>query len=192
VAEHDQVVASYRREMDVEEYTRIRQLYKAHSVAEDARDVPGLLRTLTSDCVYEIAHTGHRWTGHTGAARFYSELLGAFPDITFNLRHIVIGPQGVWEEADVHGTWQRFIIIATPQGPNNEGGPSSAPANGGGLPGKQDNFLHTNPYPNTASPGQDTRECEGANESYAIGKQSLGNVPGNQGTSTDKTTRSLK
>ena len=33
-------------------------------------------------------------------------------------------------EGDVHGTWQRFIIIATPQGPNNEGGPSSAPANG--------------------------------------------------------------
>ena len=92
---------------------------------------------------------------------------------------------------DSNGTTQRFIIIATPQGPNNEGGPSSAPANGG-VPGKQDNYLHTNPYPNTASPGQDTRECEGANEPYAIGKQSLGNVPGNQGVSTDKTTRSLK
>ena len=33
-------------------------------------------------------------------------------------------------EGDVNGTWQRFIIVATPQGPNNEGGPSSAPANG--------------------------------------------------------------
>ena len=31
---------------------------------------------------------------------------------------------------DRNGTWQRFIIVATPQGPNNEGGPSSAPANG--------------------------------------------------------------
>ncbi len=92
---------------------------------------------------------------------------------------------------DRNGTTQRFIIIATPQGPNNEGGPSSAPANGG-VPGKQDNYLHTNPYPNTASPGQDTRECEGDNEPYAVGKQSLGNVPGNQGTSTEKTTRSLK
>ena len=28
-------------------------------------------------------------------------------------------------EGDKNGTWQRFIIIATPQGPNNEGGPSS-------------------------------------------------------------------
>ena len=27
--------------------------------------------------------------------------------------------------ATSNGTWQRFIIIATPQGPNNEGGPSS-------------------------------------------------------------------
>ena len=39
-----------------------------------------------------------------------------------------------------NGTWQRFIIIATPQGPNNEGGPSSAPANGptvGQLPAHQ-------------------------------------------------------
>ena len=51
-------------------------------------------------------------------------------------------------EGDVHGTWQRFIIIATPQGPNNEGGPSSAPANGG-TP-TRDNYLHSNPYPNTA------------------------------------------
>jgi hypothetical protein len=33
-------------------------------------------------------------------------------------------------EGDQNGTGQRFIIIATPQGPNNEGGPSSAPATG--------------------------------------------------------------
>ncbi len=30
-------------------------------------------------------------------------------------------------EGDSNGTWQRFIIIAAPSGPNNEGGPSSAP-----------------------------------------------------------------
>ncbi|MGZ4275545.1 MAG: MlaD family protein [Solirubrobacteraceae bacterium] len=92
---------------------------------------------------------------------------------------------------DSNGTTQRFIIIATPQGPNNEGGPSSAPANGG-VAGKQDNYLHTNPYPNTASPGQSTRECEAGNEPYPVGKQVLGNVPGNQGTKTEKTTVSLK
>jgi len=116
MAKHDQVVASFRRKVDVEEYARIRELYKAHSAAEDARDVPGLLVTLTSDCVYEIAQTGHRWTGHTGAARFYNELLGAFPDLVFDLRHIVIGPQGVWEEADVHGTWRRPWLGLHPSG----------------------------------------------------------------------------
>jgi len=86
---------------------------------------------------------------------------------------------------DANGTNQRFMIIATPQGPNNEGGPSSAPANGG-VPGKQDNYLHTNPYPNTASPGQ-TDECEAGNEDFLVGKQVIGNVPGNQGATTEKT-----
>jgi virulence factor Mce-like protein len=82
---------------------------------------------------------------------------------------------------DTTGTGQRFVIIATPQGPNNEGGPSSGPANGPG-----DNYLHTNPYPNTAAPGQ-TKECEAANETFAVGKQMIGNVPGSQGTTVDKT-----
>ena len=63
-------------------------------------------------------------------------------------------------EGDGNGTWQRFIIIATPQGPNNEGGPSSAP---GQRARRQDNHLHINPYPNTASPGQ-PKECEAGNE----------------------------
>jgi virulence factor Mce-like protein len=82
-------------------------------------------------------------------------------------------------EGDTNGTWQRFIIIATPSGPNNEGGPSSAPANGPA----RDNYLHQNPYPNTAAPGQ-TEECEAGNEPYAAGRQVLGNVPGNQGLQT--------
>jgi ABC-type transporter Mla subunit MlaD len=90
-------------------------------------------------------------------------------------------------EGDANGTWQRFIVIVAPQGPNNEGGPSSAPANGGG-PTPQSNHVHINPYPNTASPGQDTRECEAANETYAAGQTVIGNVPGNQGTGHDKTT----
>jgi virulence factor Mce-like protein len=88
---------------------------------------------------------------------------------------------------DSNGTSQRFIIIATPQGPNNEGSPASAPANGG-VPGKQDNYLHTNPYPNTASPGQ-PRECEAGKESFPVGQQVLGNVPGNQGATTEETKR---
>jgi hypothetical protein len=82
-------------------------------------------------------------------------------------------------EGDKNGTWQRFIIVATPQGPNNEGGPASAPADGPSV----DNHLHANPYPNTAAPGQ-TKECEAGNEDYLVGKTTIGNVPGNQGTVT--------
>ena len=90
---------------------------------------------------------------------------------------------------DQHGTSQRFIIVATPQGPNNEGSPASAPANGG-VPGKQDNYLHTNPYPHTASPGQ-PKECESGKENFIVGKQVIGNVPGNQGLG-EMTKRALK
>ncbi len=86
---------------------------------------------------------------------------------------------------DVNGTTQRFIIIATPQGPNNEGGPSSAPANGG-VPGQKDNYLHSNPYPNTASPGQ-PKECEAGNEPFIVGKQEIGNPPGTQSAKTETT-----
>ncbi len=83
-------------------------------------------------------------------------------------------------EGDRNGTWQRFIIVATPQGPNNEGGPSAAPANGP----SEDNHLHANPYPNTAAPGQ-PRECEAGNEPYYVGRTMIGNVPGTQSTTTD-------
>ena len=87
-----------------EEYAEIRELWKAHSLAEDARDIPGLMATLTDDCVYELVQSGHTWEGHAGATQFYVGLLGAFPDIDFNLTHIVIGPQGVCEEAVASAT----------------------------------------------------------------------------------------
>ncbi len=93
-----------RREVSPSDQLEIRELWKRHSIAEDERDLPGLISTLTPDCVYELVQTGHRWEGHEGAARFYTELLSAFPDIHFDLTDIVIGPQGVCEEADVTGT----------------------------------------------------------------------------------------
>lgn len=85
---------------------------------------------------------------------------------------------------DKLGTAQRFQLIVPPQGPNNENGPASAPANGP----EPANFLHRNPYPNTAAPGQ-TRECEAGNETFKPGRQMIGNVPGNQGIRTERTTR---
>ncbi len=98
------VLEVYRREVTPELYHEVRELYKRHSMAEDARDLDGLISTLTPDCVYELVQTGHRWEGHDGARRFYTGLLTAFPDIRFDLTDIVIGPQGVCEEADVTAT----------------------------------------------------------------------------------------
>lgn len=80
------------------------------------------------------------------------------------------------------GNWQRANALNNPAGPNNEGSPSTAPASGGGTDNR--NFLHANPYPNTASPGQ-TFECEAGNEDYAIGETVIGNTPGNQGILTE-------
>ena len=110
------VLEVYRREVTPELYHDVRELYKKHSVAEDARDLAGLISTLTPDCVYELVQTGQRWEGHDGARRFYTELLTAFPDIRFDLTDIVIGPQGVCEEADVSATWRAPWLGAPPTG----------------------------------------------------------------------------
>jgi predicted ester cyclase len=104
------------REVTPEEYDEIRELWKRHSIAEDERDLPGLLSTLTEDCVYELVQSGHTWRGHDGAARFYTALLSAFPDIDFSLTDIVIGPQGVCEQADVRGTHEREWLGRPPNG----------------------------------------------------------------------------
>jgi predicted ester cyclase len=99
-----------------DDYAAVRDLWKAHSLAEDARDIAGLMATLTDDCVYELVQTGHRWEGHPGATRFYTELLTAFPDIDFALTSIVIGPQGVCEEAVVNGTFTAPWLGMAPTG----------------------------------------------------------------------------
>lgn len=99
-----------------DEYAEIRDLWKAHSLAEDERDIDGLMATLTDDCVYELVQTGERWEGHAGATAFYQGLLGAFPDIDFNLTTIVIGPQGVCEEAVATGTHQAEWLGRAPTG----------------------------------------------------------------------------
>lgn len=100
----ENVRALLKRDLSPDEYREIRELWKRHSIAEDARDIPGLMATLTEDCVYEVLPGGHTWHGHEGATRFYTQLLTAFPDVHFELTNIVIGPQGVFEEAHVTGT----------------------------------------------------------------------------------------
>jgi ketosteroid isomerase-like protein len=115
---HSAVVKQLRRKLDPDEYKAIRQLWINHSIAEDARDIPGLMATLTEDCVYTVANSGVSWQGKEGATQFYQQLLTAFPDIHFDLQHIVIGPQGVFEEAHVTGTYQSQWLDMPP--PHNE------------------------------------------------------------------------
>jgi steroid delta-isomerase-like uncharacterized protein len=109
----DHVRERLRLDVSPEEHDAIRELWKRHSIAEDERDLPGLISTLVEDCVYGLPQTGHAWHGHEGAARFYAELLSAFPDVRFQLSDIVIGPQGVCEEADVTAT-QRGPWLGVP------------------------------------------------------------------------------
>ena len=100
------VVDRLRRPVDHVEYEAIRRLWTAHSMAEDARDIQGLMATLTDDCTYVVENKGVSWTGKQGATEFYRQLLTAFPDIHFDLQDIVIGPQGVFERARVTATHQ--------------------------------------------------------------------------------------
>jgi virulence factor Mce-like protein len=84
------------------------------------------------------------------------------------------------------GTVARAGFVLSPTGANNEGYPSSAPANGPSpefeavshrlIPDTGGNHLHANPYPNVAGPGQ-AQLCEAGNEAYVPGKTVIGNAP---------------
>jgi len=93
------------------------------------------------------------------------------------------------------GTLDRAAIVLSPNGPNNEGYPSSSFANGPSVEKNtfgqpiDNNHLHANPYPNVAGPGQ-PRVCEAGNESYIPGKAVIGNLPaGEVGSNRELTTR---
>lgn len=106
-----------RRKLDMDEYDAIRRLWIAHSIAEDQHDIPGLMATLTEDCVYTVVNRDASWHKKEGATRFYQQLLTSFPDIQFDLLNIVIGPQGVFEEAHVTATYQeQWLDLPSPNG----------------------------------------------------------------------------
>jgi virulence factor Mce-like protein len=120
---------------------------------------------------------------------------------------------GITSESDVVGSLLAVHPMALPFNPappnpaaytaDSEGGPSAGPANGPppvGLTGtrknlEQDNFLHSNPYPNTAAPGQPI-ECEAGNEDYQAGvngenQQAIGNPATTGPLVTEETVRVL-
>jgi ABC-type transporter Mla subunit MlaD len=89
------------------------------------------------------------------------------------------------------GTMARASIVLAPNGPNNEGFPSSGPARGpsvdhpfGSTQVIPNNHLHYNPYPIVAGLGQPKR-CEAANEHYLVSKEGealIGHAPSSANT----------
>jgi ABC-type transporter Mla subunit MlaD len=81
------------------------------------------------------------------------------------------------------GTLARAGVVISPNGPNNEGFPSSAPANGpstdhpfGSTAIIDNNHVHATPYPNVGAAGEPA-VCESGNESYEPGKAVVGPLP---------------
>jgi virulence factor Mce-like protein len=85
------------------------------------------------------------------------------------------------------GTLDRALTVLSPNGPNNEGYPSATYAHGPSVEKDffghpvNNNFLHVNPYPNVAGPGQ-PKECEAGNEVFIPGQAVLGNLPSSKVT----------
>jgi hypothetical protein len=82
------------------------------------------------------------------------------------------------------GTVARAGFVLAPSGPNNEGYPSSAPANGPSTERQSpltptiidSNHVHVNPYPNVSGPGQ-AQVCEAGRMTFLPGQAVIGNVP---------------
>jgi ABC-type transporter Mla subunit MlaD len=94
------------------------------------------------------------------------------------------------------GTVARAGFVLAPGGPNNEGYPSSAPANGGSTEHAKgstqiidNNHVHVIPYPNVSGPGQ-AQVCEAGRQTFIPGQAVIGNVPASDvATGTEFTTR---
>jgi virulence factor Mce-like protein len=109
--------------------------------------------------------------------------------VTLTLRNVA----NLQSENIGNGTLARAAIVLSPNGPNAEGFPSAGPADGPsiekeslGRPVNND-FVHANPYPNVAGPGQ-PRLCEAGNESYVPGKLVVGNTPAGGSTNNRELT----
>ena len=86
------------------------------------------------------------------------------------------------------GTFLRFVQVAITDLPGRESQPSQKLYTG--PVAQSSGPVHSDPYPNTASPGE-VQECSAGNEPF-LHQAVVGNPPGDVGTTTEKTTRSAK
>jgi steroid delta-isomerase-like uncharacterized protein len=87
-----------------------RRLWQRHVLAENRRDIPGLLETLCDDPIYKVMATSATFKGREQVAQFYTGLFEGVPDAMFELINVFVGEEGVVEESILRGT-QRGILF---------------------------------------------------------------------------------
>lgn len=138
----------------------------------------GKLREFSNDPVVQVALevlTRTAQLGNTVVAGLAPEQVNCnYVTLTFrNIASLLSQGVGV-------GTAARANPLIAPSGPNSEAAPAAAPASGPSPEAVfgetyNDNFLHYNPYPNVAGPGQPDI-CEAGNEEYATKRAALGHA----------------
>lgn len=93
-----------------------KRLWQKHVLAENRRDIPGLLATLVDDPLYIIMATGLEYRGQSGVASFYQGLFDGMPDANFNLKSVTVGEEMVVEESIFTGTHTGPLFNLPPTG----------------------------------------------------------------------------
>jgi ABC-type transporter Mla subunit MlaD len=151
----------------------------------------GKLRTFSTDPVVNLAVEELSLTtklGNTVVAAIAPEQ-ATCNYITLALRNIA----SLLDEDVGPGTAARVGVVLPASGSNSEGGPASAPAQSESPeatsgPQYNANYLHANPYPNVAGPGQPD-ECEAGNEIYEPKTAVIGHATKLRGSTSESTKR---
>ena len=93
-----------------------KRLWQKHVLAENKRDIPGLLATLVDEPLYEIKATGLQYAGKDRVASFYQGLFDGMPDANFDLKTVTIGEEMVVEESVFTGTHTGPLFNLPPSG----------------------------------------------------------------------------
>jgi steroid delta-isomerase-like uncharacterized protein len=93
-----------------------KRLWQKHVLAENRRDIAGLLATLVENPRYVIMATGLTYEGKEGVAGFYQGLFDGMPDANFNLQTVTVGEEMVVEESVFTGTHTGLLFNLPPSG----------------------------------------------------------------------------
>ena len=91
-------------------------VYQRHRAAEEARDYPSVMETLTDDCFLEHVSLGLRSEGKDDATRAYEKLFAAFPDLGSVPGGIAYGDDVLVAFGELHGTMRGPWLGLPPTG----------------------------------------------------------------------------